>query len=113
MSKERTKEQLLEQIETLKSDLNLSLLWTDVYKDRIDRLMQEKEELENRADEAYKETRHILDIMEEATSSAHYNFSNTLETTGEFRISDALYYIVMVHRQMEHEYDPKRNESEE
>ena len=111
--KERTKEQLLKQIETLKSDLNVALLWNDVQQDRLDRLIKEKEELVNTADEAYKETRHILDIMDEAVNSAHYNFSNTLETTGEFRISDALYYIVMVHRQMEHEYDPKKNEPEE
>lgn len=113
MAKEKTKEELLKEIKSLKGDLNVAHVWTDAQQSKIDSLMEEKEELENRADEAYKETRHILDIMEEAVNSAHFNFSKTLEVTGDFRISDALYYIVMVHRQMEHAYNPKRNAPEE
>lgn len=69
-------------------------------------------ELEERSDNAYKESEELLAMMEEATNNAEYNFNQFIEHTGKFTVSDAVYYMQVLHRTMQHFYDPKRNEPE-
>lgn len=113
MGKEPTKQEYRDKIKELKYALALSTRKNDILQDKVDSYRKIVEELENRSDEAYKESEEILGMMEEATLSAEYNFNQFIEQTGELTVHDAVYYMQLVYRTMKHFYDPKTDKDEE
>ena len=108
-----TKENLLTRIEELKHELLKANAQNSLERARIENLKETVAELEERSDNAFKESEEILGMMQEATEGAEYNFNQFIEQTGEFTVRDAVYYMQLVYRTMQHFYDPKTKEDEE
>ena len=111
--KDQTIEDLKKKIEEMKHIITKknALNASNVY--RIANYQQTIEELEQRADDAWKESEEILGMMQEATEGAEHNFNQIKEQTGEFTVRDAVYFMQLVYRTMQHFYDPKTIKDEE
>lgn len=103
----KKKIQQMKHIITQKNALNASNVF------RIANYQQTIEELEERADDAWKESEEIIRMLKDAADNAENHFNQFIKNTGEFTVSDAVYFIQLLHRTAQHFYDPKTNKDEE
>jgi predicted nuclease with TOPRIM domain len=113
MAKEPTKQEYRDKIKELRYALALSTRKNDILQDKVDSYRKIVEELENRSDEAYKESEEIIYMLKHAADGAEYHLNQFIEKTGELRVEDAVYQMQLVYRTIQHFYDPKTNEDEE
>lgn len=103
MAKETTKQDI--KIKELKAKLAEANYRIAVLTEKVEILDNNLAGCEQDLDASYINTEHILGMMKEATESAEYNFNQFIEQTGELTVHDAVYYMQLVYRTMQHFYD--------